>query len=98
MGAPAENIQVTSDPPSWYHPGRAGTLRLGPTVLGAFGELHPAVVEALEARPPIAVFEVFLDAVPHPGAGRANPPLLLSVFQPIGRDFAFVVDRALPAE
>ena len=98
MGAPAENIQVTADPPAWYHPGRAGTLRLGPKVLGAFGELHPAVVDALDARPPIGGFEVFLDAVPEPRAARAKPPLHLSVFQPIERDFAFVVDRDLPAE
>src|SRR5439155_10581933 len=103
MGAPAENLQVTADPPTWYHPGRAGTLRLGPKVLGAFGELHPAVIEALDVRPPIAGFEVFLDAAPEryssrPRAARARPPLHLSVFQPIERDFAFVVDRELPAE
>jgi len=98
MGAPAENIQVTADPPPWYHPGRAGTLRLGATVLGAFGELHPAVLDALDARSPIAGFEVFLDAVPAPRAARPKPPLPLSVFQPIERDFAFVVDRDLPAE
>ncbi len=98
MGAPAENVQVTADPPPWYHPGRAGTLRLGPKVLGAFGELHPRVLEALDARPPIDGFEVFLDAVPEPRSGRAKPPLKLSVFQPIERDFAFVVDRDLPAD
>jgi phenylalanyl-tRNA synthetase beta chain len=98
MGAPADNIQVTADPPPWYHPGRAGTLRLGPKVLGAFGELHPAVIAALDARPPIAGFEVFLDEVRELRAGRAKPPLHLSVFQPIERDFAFVVDRELPAE
>jgi phenylalanyl-tRNA synthetase beta chain len=98
MGAPADNIQVTADPPPWYHPGRAGTLRLGPKVLGAFGELHPAVVAALDARPPIAGFEVFLDEVPGPRAGCLKPPLHLSVFQPIERDFAFVVDRELPAD
>ena len=98
MGAPAENVQIAAEPPAWFHPGRGGVLRLGPTVLGAFGELHPAVIEALDARPPIAGFEVFLDAVPEPRAGRAKPALQLSVFQPIERDFAFVVDRALPAE
>ena len=98
MGAPADNLQVTADPPPWYHPGRAGTLRLGPKVLGAFGELHPAVLEALEARPPIGGFEVFLDAVPEPRAMRAKPALQMSVFQPIERDYAFVVDRELPAE
>jgi phenylalanyl-tRNA synthetase beta chain len=98
MGAPVENIQAAADPPAWYHPGRAGTLRLGPKVLGAFGELHPAVLDALDARPPIAGFEIFLGAVPEPRAARAKPPLRLSVFQPIERDFAFVVDRELPAE
>jgi phenylalanyl-tRNA synthetase beta chain len=98
MGAPADSIQVTADPPAWYHPGRAGSLRLGPKVLGAFGELHPAVIEAFDARPPLTGFEVFLDAVPEPRATRAKPPLRLSVFQPIERDFAFVVDHDLPAE
>src|SRR6202008_4041788 len=98
MEAPADSIQVTIDPPAWYHPGRGGSLRLGPKVLGSFGELHPAVIEALDARPPLAGFEVFLDAVPEPRAARARPPLRLSVFPPIERDFAFVVDRHLPAE
>jgi phenylalanyl-tRNA synthetase beta chain len=98
MVAPADGIQVTPDPPAWYHPGRAGTLRLGPKVLGAFGELHPSVIEALDAQPPLAGFEVYLDAVPEPRAGRAKPPLHLSVFQPIERDFAFIVDHDLPAE
>jgi phenylalanyl-tRNA synthetase beta chain len=98
MGAPADNIQASADPPSWYHPGRAGTLRLGPIALGHFGELHPDVLDAFEVKGPVAAFEVFLDAVPLPRAGRARPPLRLSVFQPVERDFAFIVDRDLPAE
>jgi phenylalanyl-tRNA synthetase beta chain len=98
MGAPADGIQTSAEPPAWFHPGRAGILRLGQTVLGHFGELHPTVIEALGARAPIAGFEVFLDAVPEPRAARAKAPLQMSVFQPIERDFAFVVDRALPAE
>jgi phenylalanyl-tRNA synthetase beta chain len=98
MGVPADNLQVTADPPAWYHPGRAGTMRIGPKVLGAFGELHPAVVDALDGRPPVAAFEVFLDAVPEPRPARVKPPLRLSVFQPIERDFAFVVGREMPAE
>ena len=36
--------------------------------------------------------------MPEPRALRAKPPLHLSVFQPIDRDFAFIVDRSLPAE
>jgi phenylalanyl-tRNA synthetase beta chain len=98
MGAPAENVQVSTDPPAWYHPGQGGSLRLGPKLLGAFGELHPAVIDALDAKSPLAGFEVFLDEVPEPRAGRVRQPLRLSVFHPIERDFAFVVDRDLPAE
>jgi phenylalanyl-tRNA synthetase beta chain len=103
MGAPVENIQATAEPPPWFHPGRAGSLRLGPTLLGQFGELHPDVLDVFEVKGPVAAFEVFLDAVPLPRAakgtsGRAKAPLKLSVFQPVERDFAFVVDRDLPAE
>jgi phenylalanyl-tRNA synthetase beta chain len=98
MGAPADNVRVGADPPAWYHPGRGGVLRLGPKVLGAFGELHPAVIEALDAKPPLAAFEVLLDMVPEPRPARAKAPLQLPIFQPIERDFAFVVDREMPAE
>ncbi len=97
-GAAVDNIQSAADPPPWYHPGRAGRLRLGPLELGHFGELHPDVLETLDAKGPIAAFEVFLDAVPLPRAGRARPPLRLTVLQPVERDFAFIVDRDLPAE
>jgi len=97
-GAPVDNIQASADPPPWYHPGRAGRLRLGSTELGHFGELHPEIIEACAAKGPIAAFEVFLDAVPLPRAGRGRPPLRLSVFQPFERDFAFIVDAGLPAE
>jgi phenylalanyl-tRNA synthetase beta chain len=41
---------------------------------------------------------VFLDAVALPRAVRARPPLKLSVFQPVERDFAFIVDRDVTAE
>ncbi|HXP30187.1 MAG TPA: phenylalanine--tRNA ligase subunit beta [Stellaceae bacterium] len=95
-----EGVQVTSGPPAWYHPGRAGALRLGPKLLGWFGEIHPAVLAAFDVKGPMAGFEVFLDALPLPRArgGRARQPLKLSLFQPVERDFAFTVDRDLPAE
>jgi phenylalanyl-tRNA synthetase beta chain len=98
MGAPIDNIQTAADPPAWFHPGRAGVLRLGPSLLGNFGELHPDILDAFDVKGPVSAFEVFLDAVPLPRAGRGKPPLRLSVFQPIERDFAFIVDRDLPAE
>ena len=99
-GAPTANLAVSTDAPDWYHPGRSGCLRLGPTVLARFGELHPAVLEALDASGPVAAFEVFLDALPQPKkkAGTARPTLALSPFQPVSRDFAFVVDSGVEAD
>ena len=97
-GAPVDNVQTVAEPPAWFHPGRAGVLRLGPTVLGQFGELHPDVLAAFDVRGPVAAFEVFVDAVPLPRTARSRLPLKLSAFQPVERDFAFVVDCDLPAE
>jgi phenylalanyl-tRNA synthetase beta chain len=99
-GAPVEGLQVTSDPPAWYHPGRAGTLRLGGKALAHFGEIHPAVLLDLDVKGPAVAFEILLDALPPPKgkAGRGRPLLKLSAFQPVERDFAFVVNRNLPAE
>jgi len=99
-GAPVGNLQVTTDAPDWYHPGRSGTLRLGPTVLARFGETHPEVLDLLGAKGPMVQFEVFLDAVPAPKkkAGTARPLLRLSALQPVVRDFAFVVDAATEAD
>jgi len=98
-GAPVDRVQVTTDAPVWFHPGRSGTLRLGPIVLGHFGELHPRVLAALDVDGPIAAFEVILDAVPAAKARptKMKPPLVVAELMPVGRDFAFVVDRSVAA-
>lgn len=101
LGLAIENLQVTADAPAWYHPGRSGTLRLGPkTVLGWFGELHPGVLKALDAAAPMAAFEVLLDAIPmaRAKAGHARPLLKPSPFQAVERDFAFVVAAGVSAD
>jgi len=93
-GAPAAALQVVPGGPPWFHPGRSGTIQIGPqNVLGHFGELHPSAVEALDAEGPLVAFEVILERIPEPKAKatRAKPVLELSSFQPLDRDFAFVV-------
>jgi phenylalanyl-tRNA synthetase beta chain len=98
-GLAPETLQVSGDPPDWYHPGRAGVLRLGGKVLGYFGEIHPGVLKELDVTGPAVGFEVLLDAVPLPRAkSRARPLLKLSPFQPVERDFAFIVDAGVAAE
>ena len=51
----------STDAPGWYHPGRSGALRLGPTVLAWFGEMHPAVLLPIRPLRGRRGFEVFLD-------------------------------------
>jgi len=98
-GGPSENLQVATDAPAWFHPGRSGVLRLGPNVVAQFGELHPSVLLRFGAKGPAAAFELFLDAIPLPRSkGPARPLLRLSPFQPVERDFAFVVGRDVAAE
>ena len=99
-GAPVANLQVSTDAPAWYHPGRSGALRLGPKVLALFGELHPGVLADLGYDGRAVGFEAFLDAVPQPKAraGKAKPMLRVSPFQPVERDFAFVLDEATQAD
>src|SRR5271156_3281242 len=82
----------------WRPPGRSGTIQIGPqNILGYFGELHPRTLEALDADGPLIAFEVILDRIPDAKQKptRAKPPLELSAFQPVSRDFAFIVDRAV---
>ncbi len=99
-GAPAQALQVVPGGPAWFHPGRSGTIQIGPqNILGYFGELHPRALEAMDAEGPLAGFEVILERIPEAKAKatRAKPVLELSPFQPVTRDFAFVVDRTVKA-
>ncbi|MFA6157235.1 phenylalanine--tRNA ligase subunit beta [Mesorhizobium sp.] len=99
-GAPVDRLQIEAGGPAWYHPGRSGTIKLGPkTVLGTFGEFHPKTLEGLDVSGPLCGFEVFVDAVPEPKAKptKTKPKLELSAFQAVKRDFAFVVDRTVEA-
>lgn len=97
-GAPVERLQIEAGGPAWYHPGRSGTIKLGPkVVLGTFGEFHPKTLEALDVSGPLCGFEVFIDAIPEAKAKptRTKPKLELSPFQAVRRDFAFVVDKTV---
>lgn len=99
-GLPMGNVQVEKGAPAWYHPGRSGTIKMGPkVVLGYFGEFHPKTLGALDVSGALCGFEVYLDVMPEPKkkATRTKPPLELSPFQVVKRDFAFVVDSTVEA-
>ena len=100
LAAPVDKLRTSADAPAWFHPGRSGALRLGAVALAWFGELHPRVLQALDASGPMAAFEAFPDAVPTPRAragGKLRPALSRSALQPVERDFAFVVAEEVDA-
>jgi phenylalanyl-tRNA synthetase beta chain len=103
-GAPMQALQIVQGSVSggtdWLHPGRSGTIQIGPqNVLGYFGELHPRALETLRADGPLVGFEVILDRIPDAKSKptKAKPALDLSALQPVSRDFAFIVDRGTRA-
>jgi phenylalanyl-tRNA synthetase beta chain len=99
-GLPMGNVQIEPGAPGWYHPGRSGTIKMGPKiVLGYFGEFHPKTLGALDVSGALCGFEIFVDAMPEPKkkATRTKPALDLSPFQAVKRDFAFVVDKTVEA-
>lgn len=103
-GVNTDSLQVSTDAPDYYHPGRSGCLRLGRDVLATFGDLHPRVARDFGVKGALAGFEVFLDALPQPktkggkSVSKARSLLKASPFQPLERDFAFVVDSTVAAE
>jgi len=96
---PIDAPQITTDAPSYYHPGRSGAIRLGKNVLAYFGELHPAVLKALDIKSNVVAFEVFLENIPLPrdGKSKAKKKLELSQLQAVDKDLAFVVNKDVPA-
>jgi phenylalanyl-tRNA synthetase beta chain len=100
VGAPIDRLQTVAEGAAWYHPGRVGSLMLGPkNRLAMFGEIHPRVLNAMNVEGPLVGFEVDLGAVPLPKSTRtARPALEASQFQAVRRDFAFVVPAEVPAD
>ena len=99
-GAAVASLQVVAGAPAWFHPGRSGTIQMGPqNKLGVFGEIHPRVLAAMDVKGPLVAFELVLNAIPgSKSKGATRPPLVISDLMPLSRDFAFVVDDAVEAE
>jgi|SRR5215217_78545 len=101
LGAPVASLQTAQgSASSWWHPGRSARLQLGPkAVLAEFGELHPAVLKALDVDGPVYGFEIWVEAIPEPKKKptKSKGSLDLSSLMPLSRDFAFLVDAAKPA-
>ncbi len=98
-GAPVDKLQVMGEAGPQFHPGQSATLRLGPkNILARFGALHPATLAAFDIDGPVVAAEIYLDAIPErKGACFARAAYAPPALQSVTRDFAFLVDAALPA-
>ena len=99
-GMDPSKVQIEAGGPDWYHPGRSGSIKLGPkVVIGTFGEFHPMTLEMIDVTGPLCGFEIFLDAIPQPRkkSSRSKGALTVSALQPVKRDFAFIMDKSVEA-
>ncbi len=98
LGVPLDAVTAAPGAEPYYHPGQSGALRQGPkTTLALFGTLHPATCAALDLPVGSVAWEIFLDAIAEPKRRKKSAPAL-PAFQPVRRDFAFLVPADLPAE
>ncbi len=97
LGAPVR-VQITRKAAAWWHPGRSGVVGLGPTVMAAFGEVHPRILQQMDVKGPAVAFTLLIANVPYPKVKTpTKPALAISDLQAVERDFAFVVDARIEA-
>ena len=99
IGIDSSKIIVSNKTKKWYHPGRSGLLSLGSSSgpeLAYFGEIHPSIIKKLDLRTDnVLGFEIFLDNIPESQKKirEAKPQFIVSDYQKVVRDFAFVIDE-----
>ncbi|SNY56326.1 phenylalanine--tRNA ligase subunit beta [Paractinoplanes atraurantiacus] len=93
-GITAGRVTVAAAELAPWHPGRCAAISVDGEVVGHAGELHPAVVSALELPKRTSVMELDLDAVPAAPVTQAKK---ISSFPPALIDVALVVDAGTPA-
>ncbi len=94
---PGQNFTVSSDmPPRWAHPFRYGAIYQGKKKIAEFGELSPVVAKKLRIKTNVVI--AIVNNIENLPSGRSHRRVVLSEFQPITRDFAFITDTDFPAE
>ena len=94
----SQSIQISAPGPAWFHPGQSANVILGKAVIGTFGMVHPEILSAFDIKGSVAAFDCNINAIPLPRRRNVSRALLkLSSFQPVERDFAFVLDAHVSA-
>jgi phenylalanyl-tRNA synthetase beta chain len=93
-GLAASRVTVQAAEQAPWHPGRCAAVAVDGRVIGYAGELHPAVVSALELPKRTCAMEISLDATPAAPVVEAQR---ISSFPLALIDVALVLDRDVPA-
>jgi phenylalanyl-tRNA synthetase beta chain len=77
--------------PDFLHPGRSSILKIGKTILGYFGELHPIIAKNLNIKHRVNLFELVIENIPKAKHKKGKKPVaIFSDYQSVTRDFAFI--------
>ncbi|GAA1591509.1 phenylalanine--tRNA ligase subunit beta [Actinoplanes couchii] len=93
-GIAEDRVSVRAAELAPWHPGRCAAILVDDAVVGHAGELHPAVLAALELPKRTSAAELDLDALPEAPVVEAPK---ISTFPPALLDVALTLDSGVPA-
>lgn len=101
LGVAGDSLKTNRDVPSYYHPGKSGSIFRDPRApLAHFGTIHPQIAALFDLPDDVVMCEIFLAHLPaeKARANRTKPVLSISNLQAVRRDFAFEVATDVAAE
>lgn len=78
-----------------YHPNQSALILLNERQIGQIGVVHPTVLNAMDITSSTIAFEILMDSLE---MQPKRPLFSQSNYQPVTRDFAFIVDDKVPAQ
>ncbi len=103
-GYDRQNLFVREKSPSYYHPGKSGSVYLDKDDIDPvayFGEIHPNIIKKIDIKTEALVgFEIYLDHLKDKKLKLKDlkSQFKFSDYQKSDRDFAFVVDKHFKAQ
>ena len=103
-GYDRQNLFVREKSPSYYHPGKSGSVYLDKDdidLVAYFGEIHPNIIKKIDIKTEALVgFEIYLDYLKDKKIKLKDlkSQFKFSDYQKSDRDFAFVVDKHFKAQ
>ncbi len=98
-GFDQNKFHIVDKSPSFYHPGKSGTIYLNKTdsnPVAFFGEIHPNILKKIDIKTEALVcFEIYLDNIKETNKKLKDQKTQYqySDYQKSERDFAFVIDK-----